>query len=479
MIGIDTDFGRLVYHLNRGTVFSSGEDNTQWFKLKGFQWEKVEVAEVKELMDQVTEGRLIHTKLREAHKWYLDKKNKTVAQKILQVTKTEAFMDKVIRKTCARKFNKGYLAFVKNLDTNKDLLAFNNGVYKLDRGLFREGRPEDNISKSVGYDYIPDCNEHRAEVEDFFAKLFPDEELREYTLRYLASCLSGYTSDQMIIFGHGSGRNRKSKLLALMKETLGADYASTTDKGVVIGQHRPDANAVTQALNMLKGKRFAYISETVEGSKINESAFKTMSGEDDMFSRELYKRGEVTKPEFKLFLVCNHLPKFNAADEAMVRRIRVIPFISQFVHPEELIGNTRSHLYPVDTSLDDKKLRSWRMAFMGLLLEKYPEYKRLGIAAKPALVAAMTRGYLSDNNPFKGFVHACCESVPLDDESGWTPLKEFYQRFKAWCNENGFPEHGRLQENPIGKGFENLVHKKNMNRIGYKGKHVQGLRFIY
>ncbi|KAJ3069434.1 hypothetical protein HK102_006927 [Quaeritorhiza haematococci] len=57
--GIDTDFGRLVYHLNRGTVFSSGEDNTQWFKLKGFRWEKVEVAEVKELMDQVTEGNAV------------------------------------------------------------------------------------------------------------------------------------------------------------------------------------------------------------------------------------------------------------------------------------------------------------------------------------------------------------------------------------------------------------------------------------
>ncbi|KAJ3077785.1 hypothetical protein HK102_004971 [Quaeritorhiza haematococci] len=83
------------------------------------------------------------------------------------------------------------------------------------------------------------------------------------------------------------------------------------------------------------------------------------------------------------------------------------------------------------------------------------------------------------HGPFRGFIQTHCESVPLDDESGWTPLKEFYQRFKAWCNENGFPEHGRLQENPIGKGFENLVHKKNMNRIGYKGKHVQGLRFIY
>ncbi|KAJ3080972.1 hypothetical protein HK102_002668 [Quaeritorhiza haematococci] len=41
--GIDSDFGRFVYHLNFGTVVASGEDKTQWFKLNGFRWEQVGV----------------------------------------------------------------------------------------------------------------------------------------------------------------------------------------------------------------------------------------------------------------------------------------------------------------------------------------------------------------------------------------------------------------------------------------------------
>ncbi|KAJ3050873.1 hypothetical protein HK102_012186, partial [Quaeritorhiza haematococci] len=290
-------------------------------------------------MEPTTEGCLIHTKLQEARKWYISNKNTKLADQIKKVkhnAKTDAFIDRVIRRPCARLFSRGYKELVAKLDKNKDLLGFNNGVYDLEQGLFRKGRADDYISKSVGYDYVPGYMDCRGEVEDFFAKLFPDDELRDYVLRYLASCLSGKTGDQLIFFGHGSGRNGKSKLLALMKETLGPDYASTTDKGVVIGQQRPDANAVTHALNMLKGKRFAYISETVEGSKINESAFKALSGEDCVFSRELYKQGQEIKPEFKLFMVCNHLPRFNAADGAMERRIRVIPFQSQFMHPEEL-----------------------------------------------------------------------------------------------------------------------------------------------
>ncbi|KAJ3081618.1 hypothetical protein HK102_002230 [Quaeritorhiza haematococci] len=287
-----------------------------------------------------------------------------------------------------------------------------------------------------------------AKVEDFFAKLFPDQELRDYVLRYLASCLSGNTRDQMIFFGYGDGRNGKSKLLALMKETLGPDYVSTTDKGVVIGQQRADANAVTHALNVLKGKRFAYTPETVKGSKINESAFKTMSGEDDVFSRELYKKGEVTKPEFKLFLVCNHLPKFNAADKAMVRRIRVIPFESQFVHPEELKEGCPT-FFPIDTTLDDAKLRSWRSSLMCLLLEKYSDYRQQGLAEKPAKVAAMTRGYLSENDPYKGFLNLCWDPVPVEDETYWMPVAKFYQRFKTWCFKNGFIKYSQYNENKV------------------------------
>ncbi|KAJ3085604.1 hypothetical protein HK102_013997 [Quaeritorhiza haematococci] len=400
---------------------------TQWFKLSGFHWEQVEAAQIKELMDPETEGCFFHDKLRDARKWYLNNKNTKLANQIFKVknnVKTNAFIDRVIRRTCARLFSKGYKDLVRNLDKNKDLLAFNNRVYDLNKGEFREGRADDYISKSVGYDYVPGCKDHRAELDDFFAKLFPDKELRDYVLRYLASCLSGNTRDQMIFFGYGSGRNSKSKLLALMKESLGPDYASTMDKGVVIGQQRPDANAVTHALNMLKGKRLAYISETVEGSKINESAFKAMSGEDCMFSRELYKQGQEIKPEFKLFMVCNHLPKFNAADEAMVRRIAVIPFQSKFVHPKEMNG--RPNVFPIDTSLDDAKMRSWRSTFMSMLLEQYPEYQRRGITDKPTLVTAMTSGYLTENDAAKAFLQIECETVSVEDNTHWIQPRDFY-----------------------------------------------------
>ncbi|KAJ3066419.1 hypothetical protein HK102_007662 [Quaeritorhiza haematococci] len=39
---------------------------------------------------------------------------------------------------------------------------------------------------------------------------------------------------------------------------------------------------------------------------------------------------------------------------------------------------------------------------------------------------------------YHGFISNGCKPVPLEDEHGWIPVSEFYERFKTWCNENGF-----------------------------------------
>ncbi|KAJ3080934.1 hypothetical protein HK102_002697 [Quaeritorhiza haematococci] len=175
--GIDSDVGTLVALLNRDRVVSSSEEPTKWLKLKGFRWFPAELGDIKELMNPLTDGAFLHSKLREAYQHYYDNGNKKMAAKIQNIKNTirqETFMTRVAAQTCARLLKEGYEEIMSNLDANKNLLGFNNGVYDLERGLFRDGRPNDYISKSVGYDYVPNDREHRAEVEDFFAKLFPD-----------------------------------------------------------------------------------------------------------------------------------------------------------------------------------------------------------------------------------------------------------------------------------------------------------------
>ncbi|KAJ3082103.1 hypothetical protein HK102_001918, partial [Quaeritorhiza haematococci] len=81
------------------------------------------------------------------------------------------------------------------------------------------------------------------------------------------------------------------------------------------------------------------------------------------------------------------------------------------------------------------------------------------------------------NDAYRGFINNSCEPVAMEDESGWIPVAEFYQRFKTWYHENGFAEDAKLHENQIAKKFSGLVNRRNMNKAAFKGNHIRGLRF--
>ncbi|KAJ3047133.1 hypothetical protein HK102_012993 [Quaeritorhiza haematococci] len=82
------------------------------------------------------------------------------------------------------------------------------------------------------------------------------------------------------------------------------------------------------------------------------------------------------------------------------------------------------------------------------------------------------------HDPFRGFIHACCKRVPLEDETAWITVAEFYQKFKNWCQDNEFQKHSEWHENRIAKRFSGLVDRKQMNKNKFKGNFVRGLRFI-
>ncbi|KAJ3051531.1 hypothetical protein HK102_012052 [Quaeritorhiza haematococci] len=41
------------------------------------------------------------------------------------------------------------------------------------------------------------------------------------------------------------------------------------------------------------------------------------------------------------------------------------------------------------------------------------------------------------HDPYKGFLHMCCNPVPVEDETYWTPAFEFYQKFKTSKRKEG------------------------------------------
>lgn len=332
------------------------------------------------------------------------------AKKLLKVQTSlfnSGFSESVMKMAVQQFYEEDFQA---KLNINGNLFACRNGMIELrvpgadgrDHVVFRQGRPEDymsfmagqNLPEMAGIDYTRyDATDPRqAEIADFFSKLFPNPEVRRYTLRLLASCLEGFNREQCFYIATGVGGNGKSKLVELMRMTFG-DY-QTSLQSTVLTRKRPESGAANPDIMAAKCRRFIYLQEPDDKEPMNTSRMKQFSGEDMVEARALYGDQEKFVIMGKLFMMCNKLPPVTTMDRGTWRRIRVIEFVSKFVlpdHPEFLAG--RPNVFLMDPMLD-KKLRSWREPFLALLVHIYEtEYIPFGLNPVPAAVMQASDKY--------------------------------------------------------------------------------------
>lgn len=333
-------------------------------------------------------------------------KTKDLAKVQLQLYSTgftESVMKMAAQEFCEEEFHN-------KLNANPFLFGCRNGILELrakdDAGgeqvIFRQGRPEDYVSFLAGQNYpetepinyVPydPADPRQAELADFFAKLFPNAELRRYTLRLLASCLEGANREQCYYTFTGVGGNGKSKLVELMRLTLG-DY-QTSMQSTVLTRKRPESGAANPDIMATKCRRFIYMQEPDDKEPINTSRMKQFSGEDMVEARALYGDQEKFRIMGKIVMMCNRLPPVNSMDQGTWRRIRVVPFESKFVqsdHPE--LAAKKPNVFPRDPQLDEK-LRAWREPFLSLLVHIYrTEYIPNGLDPTPDVVMKASNKY--------------------------------------------------------------------------------------
>jgi P4 family phage/plasmid primase-like protien len=245
--------------------------------------------------------------------------------------------------------------FIKNMDNNRYLLCFNNGVVDFKNKVFRDGYPQDYITKTTGINYTPytaDNNKTGDEILDFMEKLFPIPDLNRYMWDHLASCLIGTNKNQTFNVYHGSGSNGKSILTDLMSVTLG-DY-----KGVVpitlVTEKRGSVGGTSSEVAQLKGVRYAVMQEPNKGVKLNEGIMKELTGGDPLQARALYCESETFEPQFKLVVCTNNLFDIQSNDDGTWRRIRKCDFVSKFIGDGETHTDETPYIFPKDKTLKEK-----------------------------------------------------------------------------------------------------------------------------
>jgi len=373
-------------------------------------------------------------------------------QKLISKLRTRKFKDDVMKEAQEVFLNK---KFLESLDENRDLIGFNNGVFDLKEFKFRPGRPEDYISYCTKIDYkvFKESSKMYKEVDTFIKQLAPIQEMREYLLLLLSSYLQGHTSDEKFHIWTGSGANGKSKIVELFESCFG-DYCIKFPI-TLLTQKRASSNSANPEVARSKGKRFGTFQEPDENAQINVGYMKELSGGDKITARALFKEPIDFKPQFKLLLICNHLPKIPSNDGGTWRRLRVFEFKSKFVdNPDE----KKSFEFKKDYNLS-QKLVKWKECFMYMLIQWFKIYKETGLK-EPEEVKKFTKQYEKECDVFLEFI---------DDKTKACPEKHVYisalhNTFKGWYKDayvgNKAPSRKEL------KGWMIKIMKLIRKRVG-------------
>ena len=322
--------------------------------------------------------------------------------------------------------------FDKHMDSNKWLMCFKNGVVDIKNKIFRDGYPQDYITKSTKIIYKPFDNETDGEISKeimtFMDQLFPIQSLNTYMWEHLASILIGENINQTFNIYRGSGSNGKSILTDLMTQTLG-DYTGTVPITLVT-EKRVNIGGTSSEIMQLKGVRYAVMQEPSKDARINEGMMKQLTGDSTLSGRALYCESETFPIQFHLVVCLNTLFEIVSNDDGTWRRIRICDFMSKFVDEntsKESLENV-PYQFPKDKNLKDK-LPSWAIVFASMLVKM--AFEKQGIVTDCDIVKASSDSYRQGQDHISAFVN---ERIIIKEGKNITQ-SELSEEFKAWYSE--------------------------------------------
>jgi len=483
--GPDADYlvAKLVYESYKDE-FISVNVKDEWYHFSGHRWERT------------LEGTILKTKIHnDIYKLYYEYQGKYHSDKEKEIQRlqdegmdaSEVMEGKsgygkllkniglIMMKLLQGNYVNGLMKNVRDLfykkevmekfDVDTSLLGFENGVYDLKNNVFREGRPEDYVTMSTRVhlpvkdcdmpikldDMIksfdsPDLNafpdmKHYAKYYDdmdgFIDKIVPIRSVKEYTLKFLAKCLSGENRDEGFYIWTGTGGNGKSKLIDLVSMCMG-QYACNMPISLLT-QKRKASGAASPEMAVTLGKRLCVMQEPDVNETLNVGQMKEITGNDKISARGLYKEPFEFTPQFKLICMCNDLPHIPSNDDGTWRRLEVVDFISRFVDsPDEI--NESLHRYQKDKGIKNK-IPKWVIPFYAMLLPNWREYDMNSITI-PAEIKAKTNEYRNDNDIIGQWIGEECEignnikSADNVTKLAPTEFKTLYDKFSEWCTDS-------------------------------------------
>lgn len=341
-------------------------------------------------------------------------------------------------------------------DADPWLLGTPGGTVDLRAGDVRPADRGDHITKltAVAPDFDAGCPLWLA----FLSRITDgNEALEDYLQRLVGYCLTGSTREQMFAFFYGTGANGKGVFLNTVSAILGA-YAHVAPADTFEAS-RGDRHPTELAA--LQGARLVCSQETEEGRRWAESRIKALTGADPITARYMRQDFFTFLPTFKLLMAGNHKPGLRNIDEAMRRRLHMVPFEVSIPKAER------------DPHLADK-LKAEHPAILAWAIGGCLAWQTTGLQP-PECVLSATEAYFEAQDCFALWLEE--KTLPARRDA-WESSADLFASWKAWAdaanehagNSKAFAEAMRR------KGYEARMHGET-RKAGWLG--LQLLRADY
>ena len=367
----------------------------QWYKFDGTIWRKDSTLAVFDIMRSIC---------REVATWGGEA---TIAQKrVMSSAKTIAATEKIARSA------RETIASVSQWDSDPWLLATPEAVLNLKSGEQRPATREDYLTKQTAAHPGGDCPIWR---EFLHTSTGGDTERQRYLQRWAGYACTGVTGEHALAFFYGTGANGKSVFLDTIRDILG-DYATVAGMDMFLESKNERHPA---ELADLLGKRLVTAQETDDGRRWAESKIKEMSAAKKIKARFMAKDWFEYVPQFKLLFAGNHKPGLRSVDEAIRRRVHIVPFTVTIPAEDR------------DPYLCEK-LKTEYPGILEWMLEGCADWQLSGLTA-PKSVTDATESYMESQDALQSWIEENCEV----SRTAATLQSSLYKDWKSWCDAAG------------------------------------------
>ena len=280
-------------------------------------------------------------------------------------------------------------------------------------GEIRAATPGDRISRRLGF--VPDTSRKATRWLHFLDETVPVEDKAvsvAFLQRWCGYTLTGYNREHKFLFLLGTGGNGKGTFRDVLAAVLDEYYRGLPTDAIFgrFPQHR-------QWMARLEGMRCASVSEPSPGVKWRVGDLKDLTGGGKVTANFMRHNSIDFEPICKLMVLANDAPNLDSVDEAIRRRLILMPF-------------TRTPA-AVDPKLFEA-LRAEGPAILAWMVDGAAAYLRDGLGQIPDKAQAAASEYLAGEDEIGQMIEDALEIGPYQVTN-----KELMGAVDAWYETNG------------------------------------------